>query len=96
MLFKDYIKTLSKIKNYLIEIELSSWEKILIENIPWKQASLQLLQNHLWDKKETKTKFNLKNFCEHYDEWRNNPDWHHKTINFLYKYNKEGWVIKRI
>lgn len=96
MLFKDYIKTLNPIEDYSIEIKLDSWEKMIVENIEWKQWSLMLIQNHLWNKEETKTKFNLKKFCEYYEEWRNNPNWHHITINFLYRYNNNWWVIRRV
>lgn len=96
MLFKDYIQKFQPIKKYSVEILLDTGEKMIVENIKWKEWSLRLLQTHLWNKTETKTKFNLKRFCEYYDEWRNNPNGHHITINFLYRYNTKWWIIKKI
>ncbi len=94
--FKEKIATLKSLQDFAVEIRLNSWDSIVIENIEWKKASLQLLQNHLAWKREIKEKFNLKNFCEYYDEWKQNPEGHHTTINFLDKYNKEGGIIRKV
>jgi hypothetical protein len=37
----------------------------------------------------------LENFCEHYEDWKQDPDWHHTTIAFLDRYNREGWKISK-
>lgn len=93
MKFADYIATLPEIEDYEVEITLSSGESITIPNIQWKQASLRLLQAHLMGEDDY---FDLENFCEYYQEWKQDPNGHHTTITFLDRYNKEGWTIKKI
>ncbi len=96
MKFTDHISGLPEVEDYEIEITLSSGEQILVPNIEWKRASLRLLQNHLAWAAENSKPFDLKNFCEYYDEWIEDPDGHHTTIAFLNRYNKEGGLIKRV
>lgn len=95
MEFNELLDTLDPVKDYSIEIVLNSWEKYNVENKPWKQGSLRILQNHLWDDIESSEKIDLKVYCEYYDEWLNDNKTH-PTIWFLDKYNREGWVIKRV
>ncbi len=95
MKFIDYITWIPELKNFEVEIMLSSWENIVVPNITWKQASLRLLQAHLWNDAETSQKFRLENFCEHYEDWKKDPEWNHTTINFLHRYNQEWWIIRR-
>lgn len=95
MKFKDLISTLPESQDFPVEIKLNSWESITIENIEWKQASLRLLQSHLWWKEETNEEFPLETFCEYYEEWKGNPEGHHTTIAFLDKYNKQGGKITK-
>ncbi len=94
MQFKELLETLDPIKNYSVEIVLNSWEIYIVENKPWKQWSLRILQNHLWDNIKSKEKIDLKIFCEYYDEWLSNKSIH-TTIWFLDKYNREWWIIRR-
>lgn len=93
MKFKELLNTLKPLQDFVVEILLNSWESLVVENIEWKKASLQLLQNHLNWKNSTKEKFPLENFCEYYEEYRQDPTGHHTTIAFLDRYNKEGWKI---
>jgi len=95
MNFKEKIESLNSLQDFSVEIKLKSWESLVIENIEWKKASLQLLQNHLNWKNETSQKFDLDNFCEYYEEWKKDPEGHHKTIAFLDRYNEEGGNILR-
>ena len=95
MKFTEVIEKLKPLQDYSIEIKLNSWESLVIENIDWKKASLQLLQNHLNWKDSTQEKFDLESFCEYYEEYKQNPEGHHTTIAFLDRYNKEGWEILR-
>ena len=86
MKFIEKLQTLQNLQDFSVEIQLSSWESLVIENIKWKQASLQLLQNHLDWQDSTSEKFDIEDFCEYYHEWLENPDGHHSTIAFLNKY----------
>lgn len=95
MKFAEYIKSIPDLQDFNVEIKLKSWESLLIENIEWKKSSLRLLQKHLWWKDKTTENFPLESFCEYYEEWKYNPTWHHTTINFLDKYNKQGWTISK-
>ena len=96
MKFTDHIAGLSPVEDYEIEIVLTSGEKIRVPNIEWKQASLRLLQNHLAWKSESLEPFEIQNFCEYYDEWKQDPNGHHTTIAFLDRYNREWGIIKKI
>ncbi len=95
MKFSDALQKLSPLEDYSVKIRLQSGEELTIENIDWKKASLQLLQNHLWEDEETSRAFDLTQFCEFYDEWKNDPEWHHTSIAFLDRYNKQGWKMIR-
>lgn len=95
MKFNEFLATQKPLKDFSVEIELNSWEKMLVENKEWKRGSLQLLQNFLGCRKEKSSPFSLKNFCEHYEEWEKNKIWH-ETIAFLEKYNKKGWKVRKI
>jgi len=93
MNFKEKISVLNPLQDFSVEIKLKSWENLIIENIEWKKASLQLLQNHLDWNDSTTEKFELESFCEYYEEYKQNPEGHHTTIAFLNKYNREGGEI---
>ncbi len=93
MTFKEKIASLNPLQNFAVEIKLNSWENLIIENIEWKKASLQLLQNHLNWKRSTQENFDLESFCEYYEEYKQNPEWHHTTIAFLDRFNREGGEI---
>ena len=95
MNFKEKIASLNDLQDFSVEIKLNSWESLTIENIEWKKASLQLLQNHLNWKDSTQEKFDLESFCEYYEEYKQNPEWYHTTIAFLDRYNKEWWIISK-
>jgi phage terminase small subunit len=95
MNFKEKIASLNPLQDFSVEIKLNSWESLVIENIEWKKASLQLLQNHLKWKDSTNDKFNLESFCEYYEEYKQNPEGHHTTIAFLDRYNLESGEILR-
>jgi hypothetical protein len=95
MNFREFLATQKPIKDFSVEIELNSWDKMLIENKEGKKWSLQILQNFLGCRKEKSSPFPLKNFCEHYEEWKKDKIWH-ETIAFLERYNKEGGVIRKI
>lgn len=95
MQFKEHIETLKPLENYNIEIILNSWESYIIENKPWKQWSIRIIQNHLWIDNETTKKIDLTQFCEFYEEWNKNKDTH-PTIWILSKYNNEWWKIRKI
>jgi hypothetical protein len=85
------------LENYEIEVILNSGKKYLIENKPWKQGSLRVVQNHLHWKNETKEKIDLAtNFYEFYLEWLTNKETSHPTIWFLDEYNKKWGIIKRV
>jgi len=93
MNFKELISTLKPLEDFSVGIRLNSWEELIIENIDWKKASLQLLQNHLDWKESTNEQFDLEKFCEFYEEYKQNPQGHHTTIAFLDEYNKQWWII---
>lgn len=95
MNFKELLDTLEPVKDYEIEILLNSGESYIIENKPWKQWSLRILQNHLGDNIESKDKIDLKVFCEYYNEWLTDKSTH-LTIWFLDRYNSEWWIIKKM
>ena len=95
MNFKEKIASLKPLQVFSVEIKLNPWESLIIENIEWKKASLQLLQNHLNWKTQTSEKFNLEDFCEYYEEYKQDPEGHHTTIIFLDKYNREWGVISK-
>ena len=96
MKFADHISTLSELEDYEVEITLSSGESMVIPNISGKQASLRLLQNHLWSEEQTSEPFDITSFCEYHQEWLEEPDGHHTTIAFLDRYNTDWGTIKRI
>lgn len=95
MQFKEFLNTLKPLEDYEVLITLKTWEEYLIENKPWKQGSLRLVQNHLWNEFKTNKTFNLENFCEFYKDWQNDKNTH-PTIWFLDKYNTLWWTIKRV
>jgi hypothetical protein len=95
MNFKEKIASLNPLQDFPVEIKLNSWESLIIENIDWKKASLQLLQNHLNWKDSTQEKFNLEDFCEYYEEYKQNPEGHHTTIALLDRYNIEWWSLSK-
>lgn len=96
MKFTDFLNTLPELEDYAVEIVLDSGNNMIIENIEGKKGSLRLLQWFLGDESQKVESFPLENFCEFYDEWKSDPEWHHTTINMLDRYNKEWWVIQRI
>ena len=96
MKFTDYLNTLPELEDYAVEIVLDSGESMTIENIEGKKGSLRLLQWFLNGASQKVDPFPLENFCEFYDEWKSDPEWHHTTINMLNKYNEEGGVIRKI
>lgn len=95
MLFKEYLDTLNELKDFEIEIVLNSWELYLIENKIWKQWSLRVVQNHLWLNSETNEKIDLTNFCEFYEEWKQDKNTH-QTIGFLDKFNRVWGVLRKV
>lgn len=96
MQFKEYLETLAPLQDFSVEIILNSWEKYIIENKPWKQWSLRVLQNHLWLNSKTSEKIDLeKNFLEFYIEWQSDKTTH-QTIWFLDRYNNEWWIIMKV
>jgi len=95
MNFNEFLITLKPLKDFSIEIELSSWEKMLVENKEGKKWSLQVLQNFLGCKKEKKSPFPLENFFEHYEEWKEKKSGH-ETIAFLERYNQESGTIRKV
>ncbi len=96
MKFVEYLETLPKLQEYKVEIILSTWETMHIQNRDWKRWSLQLLQNHLAGQIESTQKFPLEQFCENYEAWKQEPQGHHTTIAFLDRYNREWGRIKKI
>ena len=94
MKFNEFLNTLPELKDIAVKISINSGETMVIKNIEWKTWSLRLLQWFLWDEQESSEKSPLENFCEFYNEWKQNPLWYHTTINFLNKYNLEWGKIE--
>lgn len=93
MKFNDFLDTLKPIEWYSVVITLENGEEMKVEHIEGKLWSLKVVQNFLDDNNQTSEKFDLTQFCEYYEEWKNDPDWHHTTINFLNRYNEIWWTI---
>lgn len=96
MKFIEFLDTLPELKDFSVEIDLDSGEKMLVENIEWKKWSLRLLQRFLDWKSVSTSKFPLEKFYEYYEEWKEDTLWKHKTINMLYKYNEEWGIIRKV
>jgi hypothetical protein len=86
---------LPPLQDWNVEIALPNGDIYLVKNEPWKQGSLRILQNHLWDETEIDTSLQLSQFKEHFTERKKNPDTH-PTISLLERYNKEWGMMRRM